>query len=181
MRRRGYVDSISEAFERFLRRGAPAWIDRQRLSLPRAVKLLRASGGLPVLAHPGIIRADEAGLERIVREATRLGLAGIECYYPLHDAETVEALPRSGREVRPRPHRRLRLSRLGRSLTRGWASARRAGPCPTASSPTSPAWRWTAASGWPPARLAAERRRAAAARRYALAAVPCRERARVYA
>ena len=89
MRRRGYVDSISEAFERFLRRGAPAWIDRQRLSLPRAIKLLRASGGLPVLAHPGIIRTDKAGLERIVREAARLGLAGVECYHPLHDAETV--------------------------------------------------------------------------------------------
>ncbi len=90
MRRRGYVQSISEAFERFLRRGAPAWVDRQRLSLTRAIRLLRASGGLPVLAHPGIIRTDEAGLERIVREGARLGLAGIECYYPLHDAATVQ-------------------------------------------------------------------------------------------
>ena len=90
MRRRGYVGSISEAFRRFLRRGAPAWVDRQRLSLPRAIRLLRASGALPVLAHPGIIRTDEAGLHRIVREAARLGMAGIECYYPLHDEATVQ-------------------------------------------------------------------------------------------
>ena len=90
MRRHGHVQSIAEAFQRFLRRGAPAWVDRQRLSLPRAVKLLRASGGLPVLAHPGIIRTDAAGLERIVRSAARLGLAGIECYYPLHDEATVD-------------------------------------------------------------------------------------------
>jgi predicted metal-dependent phosphoesterase TrpH len=89
MRRRGYVDSVAEAFERFLRRGAPAWVDRRRLSLARAIRLLRASGGLPVLAHPGIIRADAAGLQRIVREGARQGLAGIECFYPLHDEQTL--------------------------------------------------------------------------------------------
>jgi len=87
--RRGYAGSVKEAFERLLRRGAPAWVDRRRLSLGAAVRLLRASGGLPVLAHPGIIHADAAGLEHIVRDAAKLGMAGIECYYPLHDAATV--------------------------------------------------------------------------------------------
>ncbi len=89
--RRGYVSSISEAFELYLRRGAPAWVDRRRLALGTALRLLRASGGLPVLAHPGIIRTDAAGLNHIVRDAARAGLAGIECYYPLHDDETVAA------------------------------------------------------------------------------------------
>ena len=87
--RHGYAGSITEAFERFLRRGAPAWVDRRRLSLGAAMRLLRASGGLPVLAHPGIIRTDAAGLEHIVRDAARLGMAGLECYYPLHDEATV--------------------------------------------------------------------------------------------
>jgi 3',5'-nucleoside bisphosphate phosphatase len=89
MVRRGYVSSISEAFELYLRRGAPAWVDRRRLALGHALKLLRASGALPVLAHPGIIRTDAAGLDHIVRDAARDGMAGIECYYPLHDKETV--------------------------------------------------------------------------------------------
>lgn len=89
MVRRGYVGSVAEAFERFLRRGAPAWVDRRRLALGAALRLLRGSGGLPVLAHPGIIRTDETGLARIVRDARRLGLAGLECYYPLHDEATV--------------------------------------------------------------------------------------------
>jgi predicted metal-dependent phosphoesterase TrpH len=89
MMRRGYVSSITEAFELYLRRGAPAWVDRRRLALGRALKLLRASGAVPVLAHPGIIRTDAAGLNHIVRDAARAGLAGIECYYPLHDADTV--------------------------------------------------------------------------------------------
>ena len=87
--RRGYAGSVKEAFERFLGRGAPAWVDRRRLSLGAALRLLRASGGLPVLAHPGLIRADAAGLEHIARDAAKLGMAGIECYYPLHDEATV--------------------------------------------------------------------------------------------
>lgn len=91
MVRRGYAASIGEAFDLYLRRGAPAWVDRRRLALGTALRLLRASGGLPVLAHPGIIRTDAAGLARIVRDAARAGLAGIECYYPLHDEATVAA------------------------------------------------------------------------------------------
>jgi predicted metal-dependent phosphoesterase TrpH len=94
MRRRGYVRSIAEAFERFLRRGAPAWVDRRRLSLPQAVRALRASGGLPVIAHPGIMRTDAAGLAAIVREVAKLGVVGLECYYPAHDRETVGRLLR---------------------------------------------------------------------------------------
>lgn len=90
MVRLGYVESVSDAFKHFLRRGAPAWVDRRRLALGAAIRLLRASGGLPVIAHPGIIRTDAAGLEHIVREAARLGLAGLEVLYPLHDEHTVE-------------------------------------------------------------------------------------------
>jgi predicted metal-dependent phosphoesterase TrpH len=90
MVRRGYVSSIGEAFELYLRRGAPAWVDRRRLALGHALRLLRGSGALPVLAHPGIIRTDATGLDHLVRDAARDGLAGIECYYPLHDEETVD-------------------------------------------------------------------------------------------
>jgi len=89
--RRGYVSSISEAFELYLRRGAPAWVDRRRLSLGAAVRLLRASGGLPVLAHPGLIRTDGAGLDHLLRDAAKAGMVGLECYYPLHDEATVKA------------------------------------------------------------------------------------------
>jgi predicted metal-dependent phosphoesterase TrpH len=89
MVRLGYAESVADAFTRFLKRGAPAWVDRRRLALGAAIRLLRDSGALPVLAHPGIIRTDDAGLEHIVRDAARQGLAGIEVLYPLHDERTV--------------------------------------------------------------------------------------------
>jgi predicted metal-dependent phosphoesterase TrpH len=89
MRRRGYVDSITEAFERFLARGAPAWVDRRRLSLSEAVRLVARAGGIAVIAHPGIIRTDAAGLARLVDEARRCGVDGLECFYPGHDEQMV--------------------------------------------------------------------------------------------
>ena len=89
MRRRGYVTSISDAFARYLRRGAPAFVDRRRLTLAESVRLLQRTGGLAVIAHPGIIRTDEAGLAAIVSEAAALGVAGLECWHPDHSAETV--------------------------------------------------------------------------------------------
>lgn len=90
LRRRGYVSSITEAFERLLRRGAPAFVERRRLSLPSAMRLIHESGGVAVIAHPGIIRTDSAGLRRLLREGVRQGLVGLECSYPLHDDRTTE-------------------------------------------------------------------------------------------
>jgi 3',5'-nucleoside bisphosphate phosphatase len=89
MRRRGYVDSVADAFERFLRRGMPAYVDRHRLSLHEAIRHVTEAGGIAVIAHPGIIRTDHPGLARLVREAAHHGLGGLECHYPSHDDETV--------------------------------------------------------------------------------------------
>jgi predicted metal-dependent phosphoesterase TrpH len=82
MRRRGYVSSIEDAFERFLRKGAPAYVDRRRLVVGEAVRLLLRSGGVGALAHPGI------ELERIVRSVQAKGVVGLECYYGAYDGAT---------------------------------------------------------------------------------------------
>ena len=89
MRRHGYVETITEAFQRFLARGAPAWVDRRRLSLSEAVRLVTRADGVAVIAHPGIIRTDAEGLARLVGEARRCGVDGLECFYPEHDEKTV--------------------------------------------------------------------------------------------
>lgn len=88
LRRAGYATSLDDAFQRFLQRGAPAWVERRRPGLLEAIRLLVDSGAAPVLAHPGIIPASANELDRIVHEATEAGLAGIECFYPLHNAAT---------------------------------------------------------------------------------------------
>ncbi|MBI2874275.1 MAG: PHP domain-containing protein [Firmicutes bacterium] len=82
----GFVASIEEAFERFLGRGRPAYIERRRLSPTEAVALIREAGGVSVLAHPGRIRAE------MMVQLLELDLAGLEVYHPDHDRGTAGAL-----------------------------------------------------------------------------------------
>lgn len=83
--RRGVVGAIREAFDRYLAPGGLAYFDKERLSPRRAIELIRASGGVAVLAHPVQLRfANHAQLDRIVKDLLDLGLAGIEVLHSDH-------------------------------------------------------------------------------------------------
>ncbi|OPL18259.1 MAG: hypothetical protein AVO35_05265 [Candidatus Aegiribacteria sp. MLS_C] len=88
----GYVGSMREAFNRFLAKGRPAYVDRDRLPVRQAMEVIRSSGGLPVMAHPGYIALDSDGLRDLFRTLKDHGLAGIEVYYPAHSGELVSSL-----------------------------------------------------------------------------------------
>jgi 3',5'-nucleoside bisphosphate phosphatase len=77
----GYVRSVREAFERFLRSGGPANVPRTRLTPVDAVRLIRRAGGVPVLAHPGVGNKDD-----MIPELIGAGLEGIEAYYAEHSS-----------------------------------------------------------------------------------------------
>jgi predicted metal-dependent phosphoesterase TrpH len=83
---RGYVTSVREAFDRWLRADGPANVPRRRLTPTEAVAVIRRAGGVPVLAHPGL--ADRDAMIPALIEA---GLAGIETYYPEHSAAQIGA------------------------------------------------------------------------------------------
>jgi predicted metal-dependent phosphoesterase TrpH len=70
-----YVDSVNDAFRRYLGRGASAYVQRKKLTPKQAIAMIRSAGGAPVLAHPSRL------LEHIPR-LVGYGLAGIEVYYP---------------------------------------------------------------------------------------------------
>ena len=86
---RGYVRTYDEAFATVIAKGAPAYVPRAGLTPFQAVELVRDHGGVSSLAHPGtVFRLDE-----LVPRLVELGLAGIECYYPVHSpAETARYL-----------------------------------------------------------------------------------------
>ena len=89
--RKGYVSSIKQAFDKYLAPGGLAYFDKERLSPKTAIAMIRASGGLPVLAHPPQLRTQNDGeLERIVKDLKDLGLEGIEIIHSDHDAAAVE-------------------------------------------------------------------------------------------
>lgn len=81
----GYATSVKEAFDRWLRRGGPAYVERENFAPADAVAAISDAGGIPVLAHPGRI-ADLA----IIPELIEAGLEGLECYYPEHSPEQTE-------------------------------------------------------------------------------------------
>jgi predicted metal-dependent phosphoesterase TrpH len=79
---KGYVSSISEAFERYLGKGAAAYANPPRIEPATAIGWIQEAGGKAVLAHPGIYH-DDALVEAIVHQ----GLDGIEVYHSDHTPE----------------------------------------------------------------------------------------------
>ncbi len=89
--RKGYVNSIKAAFDKYLAPGGLAYFDKERLSMRQAMEMIRASGGIPVLAHPVQLRTEnDAQLERVVKDLVDLGLEGLEVIHSDHDAALVE-------------------------------------------------------------------------------------------
>ncbi len=75
----GIVNSINEAFDKFLNPGRPGYVPRLKLSPAEAIQLIKTSGGIPVLAHPGVDFSPS-----MLPDCLDAGLMGIECYHPKH-------------------------------------------------------------------------------------------------
>jgi len=73
------IGSLDEAFERYLKKGRPAWVPKTKMSALESVELIHQAGGLAVMAHPGLNRSDE-----IIPALVEAGLDGIECFHTKH-------------------------------------------------------------------------------------------------
>jgi predicted metal-dependent phosphoesterase TrpH len=81
----GAVHSTQEAFNRYLKKGAPAYVDRDRLDIEEAIGLILADQGIPVLAHPGLIPVpQDSDWEGVIRTFAAMGGGGVEAYAPVH-------------------------------------------------------------------------------------------------
>jgi predicted metal-dependent phosphoesterase TrpH len=90
MMKKGFVASIGEAFDKFLGTGKPAYVDKYRIECEHAVKNIRGAGGVPVLAHPALLNIDSnQKLDALIKNLIKIGLQGIEVYYPEHSAEQI--------------------------------------------------------------------------------------------
>lgn len=86
--RKGHVSNIKEAFDRYLATGRPGYVARKRLEAGEAVQLARASGAVPVIAHPHTLGVSSEDYSSAFVELVDVGLGGIEAYY----VEYAEAL-----------------------------------------------------------------------------------------
>ncbi len=97
--RKGFVGSINEAFDKYLGKGNAAYVEKFRLSCRDAIRLIIDAGGLPVLAHPYLIRLGKGVVfEEMIAELKSMGLKGIEIYYPEHPPESIRFYAQIARE-----------------------------------------------------------------------------------
>lgn len=75
--RNGAVDSVAEAFQRYLADDRPAFLPTKAIAASDAVRLIHDAGGLAVWAHPPI-PVFTPTLPKLVD----LGLEGVECFRP---------------------------------------------------------------------------------------------------
>ena len=81
----GYVIDTSEAFERWIGDGKPAWVPRRGASPSDVFDLIAAAGGVASLAHPGLLRRDD-----LIPGLVTQGLAALEAYHAEHNAAAVQ-------------------------------------------------------------------------------------------
>jgi predicted metal-dependent phosphoesterase TrpH len=75
----GYVQTKAQAFDQWIGTGKPAYVPRPKMLPEEAVELILAAGGVPVLAHPGLIN-DQSIIPKIARHK----LVGMEVIHSSH-------------------------------------------------------------------------------------------------
>jgi predicted metal-dependent phosphoesterase TrpH len=79
---KGHVGSVSEAFEKWLTRGKPAFVPRIGASPEDVFDQIHKAGGLVSLAHPLLSKVDDR-----IPGYVEAGLDALEVYHSDHDAE----------------------------------------------------------------------------------------------
>lgn len=96
---RDYVSAMDEAFDKYLAKGRPAYVDRYRLYPEEGIRMIRESGGVAVIAHPFSWETDEVRLEAGLRTLQALGLGGIEAVYSEYTPEQTVTLLRLAKRL----------------------------------------------------------------------------------
>ncbi len=90
MVKKGFVQSVAEAFDNYLAKGQPAYVDKYRVDCDRVIEVILNAGGIPVLAHPVLLKIkNDDVLEKLITSLKKMGLKGIEAYYPEHTPDLI--------------------------------------------------------------------------------------------
>ncbi|HEX8408121.1 MAG TPA: PHP domain-containing protein [Thermoanaerobaculia bacterium] len=76
-----YVDSVSEAFDKYLGTGKPGYVDKERFAVSEAVTMIRSAGGVTSIAHPTVYPDHTRLVPRLLDE----GIDAVEVMHPQVD------------------------------------------------------------------------------------------------
>jgi 3',5'-nucleoside bisphosphate phosphatase len=83
--RHGVVSSVNEAFDRYLGKGSPAYVEREHVDATEIFDLATQSGALTSIAHPMTLGLEPDELEPLLDEFVDAGVTGLESYYSSYD------------------------------------------------------------------------------------------------
>ena len=89
---KGIAKTVDLAFKYYLGRGAAAYAERFRFSARNAIAMIREAGGVAVLAHPSSLDPSLRSTPSLLKDLHKVGLNGVEVYYPSHSSKAVKAL-----------------------------------------------------------------------------------------
>lgn len=81
------VQSIQEAFDRFLALNGAAYFPKDEVPLREGIEMLRASGAVTSVAHAALLKRTPEELELSLKEWRSWGLDAVEAVYPSYNAE----------------------------------------------------------------------------------------------
>jgi len=86
--KKGIVGSLNQAFVRYLGTDGSAYVDKYRIECHKAIKLILEAGGVPVLAHPGLLDCKTRDqFDELFKGLKNMGIRGVETLYPEHTPE----------------------------------------------------------------------------------------------
>ena len=97
---RGYVSQWQEAFDKYIGRTGPAYVERTRLEPEEAIQALLDNGALPVMAHPLYYeREDTRKLRNLVASLKEAGMVGLEVHYGEFSESEIDMLANIAAEL----------------------------------------------------------------------------------
>ena len=88
----GTVNTMQQAFDRYLLEGRPAYVPRTEQPTAQTVEKLHAMRVVPVLAHPMRMGMEQPALHALIHSLMECGLAGMEAYHPSANARAARML-----------------------------------------------------------------------------------------
>jgi len=91
LEKKGYVSSINEAFEKYLKKGGEIYVNKKRYRIEEGIDIIHSLGGISILAHPYTTKLNSKNLEIFLNYLVNVcKLDGIEVFYPEHSPRFVD-------------------------------------------------------------------------------------------
>jgi predicted metal-dependent phosphoesterase TrpH len=94
------ITGPKELFPKYLVPGAAAYVPRQRPTVEAAIDLIHTYRGVAVWAHPFWDIDDPDEVEETLRRFARMGVDGVEAFYPTHTEQQARQLADLAEELR---------------------------------------------------------------------------------